>query len=357
MPAEFEIAGRKIGTKYPPYVVAEISGNHNGSIERAMELIGRASDAGAHAVKLQTYTADTMTLRHEGPGFKIDAGPWQGRYLHDLYEEAHTPWEWHAPLFARARELGVAIFSTPFDLTAIQFLEQIGTPAYKIASPEIVDLPLIRAVARTNKPMVISTGMANREEIAEAVGYARSCGATQIAVLHCVSGYPSLPSESNLSMIRHISEMLGVVSGLSDHSLGTGVAVAAAALGASIIEKHIVLDREEGGPDAHFSLEPEDFRVLCTQVREGWEAIGGITYELQPSEKVHLDYRRSLYVVADVRAGEPFTAQNVRAIRPGFGLAPKFYDQVIGSVAAIDLARGTPLKAEHLRAAGGRRGS
>lgn len=348
MKPEIEIAGRKIGAAHPPYVIAEVSANHNGSLERAGELIARAAEAGAAAVKLQTYTADTMTIRHDGPGFRIEEGPWKGRYLHELYEEAHTPWEWHAPLFEKARNADVTLFSSPFDATAIRLLEGLKTPAYKIASLEIVDLPLIRAAANTGKPMIISTGLANLDDIRQAVETARAAANNQLAVLHCVSGYPMLPRESNLTTIRHLSDTFGVVTGLSDHSLGTAVSVAAVALGASILEKHIVLDRADGGPDSHFSLEPAEFRTLCEQAWQAWEAIGEITYQAQPSEAVHLDYRRSLYVVADIRKGEPFTDKNVRAIRPGFGLAPKFYDRVLESVAAENLSRGTPLKQEHL---------
>jgi N-acetylneuraminate synthase len=357
MSAEFEIAGRKIGPAYPPYVVAEISANHNGSIERAKEIVSRAAEAGADAVKLQTFTADTMTIRHDGPGFVISEGPWKGRDLYELYDRAHMPWDWHPPLFEQAHKVGITIFSTPFDFSAIDYLKSLNAPAYKIASFEATDLPLIRAAARTGKPLIISTGMANRTEIAEAVEAARKVDAHGVALLHCVSGYPSLPKESNLRTIAHLAATHQVVGGLSDHTLGTSVAVAGAALGASIIEKHLTLDRSEGGEDSEFSLEPAEFRRLCTEVREAWEAAGTVTDEKQPSEAGHADYRRSLYVVADIRAGEPFTAQNVRAIRPGFGLAPKFYDQVLESVAAKDLPRGTPLRTEHLRAPGKRRTS
>ena len=350
MMREIQISGRRIGAGHPPYVVAEISANHGGSPEKAAALVDCAVAAGADAVKLQTYTAETMTIRHHGPGFVVEDGPWKGRHLYDLYEEAHTPWDWHPILFEKARTAGITIFSSPFDTTAVSFLERLGAPAYKIASFEAVDTPLIRAVARTGKPIIISTGMANSQEIAEAVDHARAENAENLALLHCVSGYPSLPQESNLRMIGYLADTFRVVSGLSDHSLGTTTAVAAVALGASIIEKHLVLDRSEGGADAHFSLEPAEFRRLCQECRYAWEAIGKVTDQLQPSEAKHADYRRSLYVVADIRAGETFTAEHVRAIRPGFGLPPKFYDRVIGSMAAADLARGTPLRLEHLQA-------
>jgi N-acetylneuraminate synthase len=357
MMREIEIAGRKIGADHPPYVIAEISANHNGSFQKAEELIVRAAEAGADAVKLQTYTADTMTIRHDGPGFVVADGPWKGRHLYDLYEEAHTPWDWHPKLFDKARDVGIAIFSTPFDAAAVALLKSLGAPAYKIASFEVVDLPLIAEAAHTGKPVIISTGMASLAEIAEAVAAARKAKVRGLALLHCVSGYPSLPRESNLRTIGHLARKFRGVAGLSDHTLGSAVAVAAAALGASIIEKHLTLDRSEGGADAHFSLEPAEFRRLCEEVHQAWEAMGAVTFEKQPSEVAHADYRRSLYAVADIRAGEPFTRENVRAIRPGFGLAPKYYDRVLGSLAARDLPRGTPLRIEHLRARGKRRKS
>jgi N-acetylneuraminate synthase len=350
MPTAFEIAGRKIGPGRPTYVIAEISANHNGSLARTKDLIARAKDAGADAVKIQTYTADTMTIRHDGPGFVVQDGPWKGRHLHELYDKAHLPWEWHAPLFEHAKEIGITLFSTPFDSTAVQLLESLHAPAYKIASFELTDIPLITEVARTGKPMILSTGMANREEITDAVNAAKSANASGIVLLHCVSGYPSLPRESNLRNIENLANTFGVVAGLSDHTLGSAVSVAAAALGASVIEKHFTLRRTDGGEDSHFSLEPEEFKRLCEEVRQSWEAVGEVTFEKQASESGHADYRRSLYVVESIKAGEPFTAKNIRAIRPGFGLAPKYYDRVMQSVASADLPRGTPLKLEHLRA-------
>ncbi|MBX3520743.1 MAG: pseudaminic acid synthase [Xanthobacteraceae bacterium] len=349
MPKTFEIAGRKIGPGHPTYVIAEISANHNGSLERTKDLITRAKNAGADAVKIQTYTADTMTIEHDGPGFVVEDGPWKGRHLHELYDKAHMPWEWHAPLFEHAKAVGITLFSTPFDTTAVELLERLNAPAYKIASFELTDIPLISAVARTGKPMIMSTGMANREEIADAVNAAKAANASGIVLLHCVSGYPSLPRESNLRNIENLANTFGVAAGLSDHTLGSAVSVAAAALGANVIEKHFTLRRADGGEDSHFSLEPEEFKRLCEEVRQGWEAIGKVTFEKQASESGHADYRRSLYVVENIAAGEPFTSRNVRAIRPGFGLAPKHYDQVMQSTAAVDLSRGTPLKLEHLR--------
>jgi pseudaminic acid synthase len=349
MNATFEIAGRKIGPGHPTYVIAEISANHNGSLDRTKDLIAHAKDAGADAVKIRTYTADTMTIKHDGPGFVVDDGPWKGRNLHELYDKAHMPWEWHAPLFERAKEIGITLFSTPFDSTAVKLLESLHAPAYKIASFELTDIPLISEVARTGKPMIMSTGMANREEIADAVNAAKGANASGVVLLHCVSGYPSQPSESNLRNIENLSKTFGVAAGLSDHTLGSAVSVAAAALGASVIEKHFTLRRADGGEDSHFSLEPEEFKRLCDEVRQGWEAVGQVTFEKQASESGHADYRRSLYVVENIKAGEPFTGRNVRAIRPGFGLAPKHYERVLKSVASSDLSRGTPLKLEHLR--------
>lgn len=349
MSLTFEIAGRKIGPGYPTYVIAEISANHNGSLDRTKNLIARAKDVGADAVKIQTYTADTMTIAHDGPGFVVEGGPWKGRNLHELYDKAHMPWEWHAPLFERAREVGITLFSTPFDSSAVRLLEGLQAPAYKIASFELTDIPLIAEVARTGKPMIMSTGMASREEIADAINAARGANATGVVLLHCVSGYPSQPSESNLRNIGNLAETFQVVAGLSDHTLGSAVSVAAAALGASVIEKHFTLHRADGGENSHFSLEPKEFKRLCEEVRQSWEAVGQVTFEKQASESGHADYRRSLYVVENIAADEPFTTKNVRAIRPGFGLAPKHYDRVIGSVAATNLSRGTPLKLEHLK--------
>ncbi len=343
MSKTFEIAGRKIGPGHPTYVIAEISANHNGSLERTKDLIARAKDAGADAVKIQTYTADTMTIAHDGPGFAVEDGPWKGRNLYELYDKAHMPWEWHAPLFERAKEIGITLFSTPFDSSAVQLLESLNAPAYKIASFELTDIPLISEVARTGKPMIMSTGMANRDEITDAVSAAKSANARGVVLLHCVSGYPSQPSESNLRNIENLASTFGVVAGLSDHTLGSAVSVAAAALGASVIEKHFTLRRADGGEDSHFSLEPEEFKRLCEDVRHGWEAVGEVTFEKQASESGHVDYRRSLYVVADIAAGEAFTTKNVRAIRPGFGLAPKHLPEIIGRRAACTITRGTPI--------------
>lgn len=342
-----QIDGRKIGTDHPPYVVAELSANHNGSLDKAMRLIDEARRAGADAIKIQTYRPDTITLDADGEEFLIDSGPWQGRRLFDLYAEAHTPWEWHKPLFERARELGITIFSSPFDPTAVDLLEDLGAPAYKVASFEAVDLPLIRYVAATGKPMIVSTGMADEEEIAEAVGAARDGGCRELALLHCVSGYPAPAADYNLRTIPDMIERHGLVTGLSDHTLDNTTAIAAVALGASIIEKHLTLDRSGGGPDDSFSLEPSGFAELCTAARTAWEALGRIDYGRKSSETGNVMFRRSLYFVADLPAGSVIPASAVRSVRPGFGLPPKHLDAVIGRTLRRDARANTPVLAEH----------
>jgi N-acetylneuraminate synthase len=338
-----ELAGRRIGPGQPPYVVSELSGNHNGDIGRALAIMDAAKAAGADAVKLQTYTADTITIDYDGPGFRIEGGPWGGRTLHDLYQEAHTPWDWHPRLFEHGRALGLAVFSSPFDDTAVDLLESLGAPAYKVASFEIVDLPLVRRMAATGKPVIISTGMAGLGEIAEAVAAARSAGAGGVLLLHCTSGYPTPPEEANLATIPHLAAAFDAPVGLSDHTSGHAVAVAAVALGACMIEKHLTLRRADGGPDAGFSLEPEELKALVEGVRSAWRALGRVEYAVSPSERANLMFRRSLYIVADVAAGEAFTAANLRSIRPGHGLPPKHLPEVLGRHAARALKRGTPL--------------
>lgn len=340
---QFSIDGKKIGASAAPYVIAELSGNHNGDIERAFAIMEAAKKAGADAVKLQTYTADTMTIDHDGPGFQIESGPWSGQTLYKLYQQASTPWEWHEALFAKGRELGITVFSTPFDATAVDLLETLGAPAYKIASFEAADLPLIERVSATGKPVIISTGMANRDEIAEAVNTARSAGCRDLALLHCVSAYPAAPEEYNLRTIEDMANRFGAIVGLSDHTMGSTVAVAAVAVGAALIEKHLTLRRTDGGPDSGFSAEPEEFGLLCDSVKVAWRALGDTRYSLSLGESENAIFRRSLYAVADIDIGELLDPENIRAIRPGFGLPPKEYKNLMGRRAKKSIRRGTPL--------------
>lgn len=342
-PAEVVIAGRRIGPAHPPYVICELSGNHNGDPGRALKLLEAAAATGADAVKIQTYTPDTLTLDCDGPDFRIEGGPWGGRTLHDLYREAHTPYEWHRALFARARELGATLFSTPFDETALELLEGLGCPAYKIASFEAVDLGLIAAVARLGKPMILSTGLANFEEIGAAVETARANGCDQLALLHCVSAYPAPIEEANVRTVPHLAEAFGCVGGLSDHTPGTAAAVAAVALGGAIVEKHFTLARADGGPDAAFSLEPAEFAALVRDCKDAWRALGRAHYDEKGAERGSRAFRRSLYVVRDVPAGAVLTDADIRSIRPGYGLPPAVLPQVLGRPAARPLARGERL--------------
>jgi pseudaminic acid synthase len=345
MTEPISIAGLRISPDAPPVVIAEMSGNHNHSLERALALVDAAADAGAHALKIQTYTADTMTIDLAEGDFMIDdpTSLWHGRTLHDLYEEAHTPWEWHSPIFARARERGVVPFSTPFDETAVDFLEGLDAPLYKIASFELTDIPLISRVAQTGKPALISTGMGSHEEIREAVAAFRATGNTQLVLLKCTSNYPAPFSSLNLATIPTLSRDFDCLVGLSDHTLGSTAAIVSTALGASVIEKHFTLSREDGGVDSAFSAEPEELADLVRSTRHAHESLGAVHFAPTPSEERSLQFRRSLYVVADVREGDTFTADNVRPIRPGYGLEPKHLSEVIGRKATRDIKRGTAL--------------
>ncbi|MHB9101241.1 MAG: pseudaminic acid synthase [Sulfuricella sp.] len=342
---EFSISGRKIGPGQPPFIIAEMSGNHNQSLERALAIVDAAAKAGAHALKIQTYTADTMTLDlSEGAFFVSDPNSlWQGKSLYKLYQEAYTPWEWHRQIFDRCRDLGVIGFSTPFDETAVDFLESLDVPCYKIASFENADLPLIRKVAATGKPMIISTGMATVADLDETVRAAREAGCRDLVLLKCTSSYPATPENTNLRTIPHMRELFQCQVGLSDHTMGVGAAVASVALGASVIEKHFTLRRADGGVDSAFSLEPEEMRSLGIETERAWQALGVVSYGPSTAEKPSLQYRRSLYVTQDINAGEPFTRENVRAIRPGFGLPTKYLETFLGRKASRDIKKGTPL--------------
>lgn len=343
--SEVQIAGRAIGPDHRPYVIAEMSGNHNGSLSRALALVDAAATAGADAIKLQTYTADTMTLDLREREFLVsDAHSlWAGRSLHDLYHQAHTPWEWHATIMAHAAERGIACFSSPFDNSAVDLLESLGAPAYKIASFECVHLPLIRRVAATGKPVIISTGMASLAEIDEAVRSARDAGCRELILLKCTSTYPASPANSHLRTIPYLRETFGCEVGLSDHTLGIGVPLAAVALGATVVEKHFTLSRDDGGVDSAFSADPEEMRRLVEEAKHAWEAVGTLHLGPTPAETASIDYRRSIYVSEDVAAGQPFTARNLRCIRPGKGLPPKYWDTVLGHRASRDIQRGEPL--------------
>lgn len=343
-----KIRGREVGAGNAPLVIAEMSGNHNQSLERAIEIVDAAAKAGAHALKIQTYTAETMTIDVREREFLISdkSSLWKGESLFDLYKKAHTPWEWHKPIFDRAQSHGMIAFSTPFDSTAVDYLEQLAVPCYKIASFENTDLPLIRRVAATGKPMIISTGMATFAELDETVEAARGAGCKDLILLKCTSTYPSTPDDSNISTIPEMRNRFGCEVGISDHTMGIGVSVAAVALGATVIEKHFTLRRADGGVDSAFSMEPAELEQLVIETERAWQSIGSIKDGPTEKEKGSLVFRRSLYVVADIKAGEVLTAQNVRAIRPGHGLAPKYYDKVLGKKAKNDIARGTPLSNE-----------
>ena len=342
------IAGRLIASNAPPYVIAEMSANHNGSIETAFQLIQEAKQAGADAVKLQTYRPDTITLNCESEDFRIHGGLWGGRTLYDLYQEAHMPWDWHAPLFAHARKLGITIFSSPFDNTAVDLLEDLNAPAYKVASFEAVDPALIKYVASTGKPMIISTGMADVQEIQEAIDAAREGGCKELAILHCVSGYPAPAADYNLRTIPDMIKRFGLVTGLSDHTLDNTTAITSVAMGASIIEKHFTLDRSGGGPDDIFSLEPADLAALCRDCNTAWQALGQVDYGRQSSELSNVKFRRSLYFVKDLKAGDVITADAVRSVRPGFGAAPKDLGDIIGRRIRSEVVACTPVLVKNL---------
>lgn len=341
--AAIHIDGRRIAQDASPYIIAEMSANHNGHLETALKIIEQAKAVGADAVKLQTYTADTITLDCDTEEFQIHGGLWDGKTLYQLYQEAHMPWAWHRPLFEHARELGITIFSSPFDNSAVDLLEDLNAPAYKIASFEAIDLPLIRYVASTGKPMIISTGMADAQEIQEAIGTAREGGCKELAILHCVSGYPAPAADYNLRTIPDMIQRYGLVTGLSDHTLDTTTAITSIALGASIIEKHFTLDRNGGGPDDGFSLEPSEMEALCWDTKTAWAALGQVDYGRKSSEQGNAQFRRSLYFVKDLAAGDVITPDAVRSVRPGYGLAPKYLSSIIGKCVKIKIAKNTPV--------------
>ena len=338
-----KINGRIISSSNSPYIIAEMSANHNGEISNAYKIIEMAKKCGADAVKMQTYTPDTITMDIKSPEFKIDGGLWNGQYLYDLYSKAFTPWSWHKPLFEYAKKIGITIFSSPFDNTAVDLLENLNAPAYKIASFEAVDLSLIKYVAQTGKPMVISTGMADTEEIREAIEAARDGGCTELAILHCVSGYPAPSSDYNLKTLVDMQQRFNLVTGLSDHTIDNTTAIASVALGVSIIEKHVTLDRNGGGPDDSFSLESKELQELCTGVQTAWQALGVVDYGRKSSEQGSVKFRRSLYFIRDIDVGETITSEHVGSIRPGFGVAPKYLEEVLGQKTIASVKRGTPV--------------
>jgi N-acetylneuraminate synthase len=339
-----KISGRKIGDEYPPYVIAEMSANHNGDIDNAYKIIDMAKACGADAIKLQTYHPDTITMDMNTPEFMIEGGLWDGKSLYELYKEAFMPWEWHKPLFDYAQKLNISIFSSPFDNTAVDLLEDLNTPAYKIASFEAIDLSLIRYVALTGKPMIISTGMADAEEIQEAIEAAREGGCKELAILHCVSGYPAPAEDYNLKTLVDMQHRFGLVTGLSDHTINNTTAIASVALGASIIEKHVTLDRNSSGPDNSFSLESNEFKELCTCAKIAWDSLGKVDYGRKSSEQDNVKFRRSLYFIKDIKAGNIITEEHVKSIRPGYGLAPKYLKQIIGKKVKSDVRKGDALK-------------
>jgi len=341
-----KINDRKIGKDFPPYIIAEMSANHNGDINRAMQIISMAKAEGADAIKMQTYHADTMTIMSEKNDFLINDGLWKGYQLYDLYKEAETPYEWHKTLFDHATKIGITCFSSPFDETAVDLLEDLNCPAYKIASFEATDLPLIKYVAQTRKPIIASTGMLNLDEIEELVQTVLETGTKELILLHCVSSYPSPVEMSNLITLKDIEERFGLIVGLSDHTLGINVSLASIAIGACVIEKHVTLSRSEPGPDSAFSLEPNELSQLKKESVNIWKSIGEVNYDLKGQEKQNITFRRSIYAVTDIKTGEIFSKENIRRIRPGFGLPPKYYDQILGMKANVDIEKGTPINWE-----------
>ncbi|WP_299948335.1 pseudaminic acid synthase [uncultured Microbulbifer sp.] len=341
------IAGRRISTLNAPYIIAELSANHNGKLETAIRLLKEAKRAGADAIKLQTYRPDTITLKSNYQDFRIKGGPWAGRTLYDLYQEAHMPWDWHKPLFELAKELEITIFSSPFDDTAVDLLEDLNVPVYKISSFEAIDLPLIKYVASTGKPMIISTGMVDKEEIQEAIFTAKEGGCKEVAILHCVSGYPAPPKDYNLRTLADMSKRYQLVTGLSDHTLGNTTAIASISLGASIIEKHFTLDRSAGGPDDSFSLEPSELKALCENSKTAWEALGFVNYGFKSSEQENIQFRRSLYFVKDLLEGETLTNDHIRSVRPGYGLPPKYLEKIIGRKIKVSVKKNKPALSEY----------
>jgi pseudaminic acid synthase len=342
---ELDIQGRKIGDAYRPFIIAEMSGNHNQSLERALEIVDAAAKAGAHALKLQTFSADTMTLDINDGEFYINNpnGLWHGQSLYQLYQQAYTPWEWHIPIFKRCQELGILGFSTPFDATAVEFLESLNVPCYKIASFENIDIPLIRKVASTGKPMIISTGMATVAELNQTVLAAREMGCESLILLKCTSTYPASPKDTNLLTIPHMRDLFQVQVGLSDHTMGIGVAIASVALRATVIEKHFTLRRADGGVDSTFSIEPEEMQRLVIETERAWQAMGTINYQPTEAEKKSVLYRRSLYIARDMKAGDIFTPNNLKSVRPGLGLPPIYYDVILGKKVKQDVRKGTPV--------------
>ncbi len=332
---------REINLSTPPYIIAEMSANHNGDIQRAFDSILAAREAGADAVKIQTYTADTMTIDCDADDFQIKDGLWGGSSLYELYKEAQTPYEWHKPLFDYAKKIGITIFSTPFDETAVDLLEELDTPVYKIASFEMTDLPLIKYVAQTGKPMIISTGMANLEEISEAVEVAKENGCQDLVLLHCISAYPAPVEQSNLQTIPDLAKRFDVLTGLSDHTMGTTVSIASVALGACLIEKHFTLSRSDKGPDSEFSLEPNELKQLCQNTKIAWQSMGIAGYTRKSSEEENVKFRRSVYAIQNIKKGEKLTRENIGKIRPGFGLEPKYYETVLNKIAVQDIKQGT----------------